>query len=46
MHDGTLKGLLRRIRDSDHWKWYEILEYQRWKRTGLARLVRQIRDEW
>ena len=46
LRSDRLKPWLRTLRDADHWKWYEILEYQRWKRTGLARLVRQIRDEW
>ena len=46
MRSYRLKGWLRALRDCEHWKWYEILEYQRWKRTGLAFLVRQVRDEW
>lgn len=29
MRSNTLKGWLRTLRDSDHWKWYEIVEYQK-----------------
>ena len=43
--DATLKEWLRGLRDEDHWKWDDILEHQKWKRTGLALLVRQVRDE-
>ena len=46
LRSGWLKPWLRELRDSDHWKWHDIVEYQKWKRTGLALLVRQIRDEW
>jgi len=46
MRSRTLKEWLRHLRDTDHWKWYDIMEYQKWQRTGLALLVRQVRDEW
>ena len=45
MRSQTFKAWLRSLRDEDHWKWYEILEFQKWKRTSLSLLVRQIRDE-
>jgi hypothetical protein len=46
LRSGTLKPWLRALRDKDHWKWHDILEHQKWERTHLALLVRQIRDEW
>lgn len=46
LSSGWLKPWLRQLRDTEHWKWYEIAEFQKWKRTGLGILVRQIRDEW
>jgi len=46
LRSGWLKPWLRALRDDDHWKWYDIVEYQKWKRTGLALVVRQVRDEW
>lgn len=45
LRSGWLKPWLRHLRDSDHPKWDDILQHQRWKRTELARVVRQIRDE-
>ena len=44
MRDMTLKGWLHQLRDIDHWKWDDIVEHQKWKRTGLAMLVREIRS--
>lgn len=37
---------LRYLRDIEHWKWDEIVKFQKWSRTGFGLLVRQIRDEW
>lgn len=45
MRGQTLKMWLRDIRDESYSKWEDILEQQKGKRTGLARLVREIRDE-
>ena len=45
MRSSTLKSWLRRLKDLDSDKWYDIVEHQGWRRTGLARLVREVRDE-
>jgi hypothetical protein len=46
MGSQTLKKWLRSLKYESHWKWYDILEWQRWKRTKLAELIREVRDEW
>jgi hypothetical protein len=43
MRSNTFKGWIRGLQHNDHGKWHDILEYQKWKRTELARVVRRIR---
>lgn len=41
-----LKSWLRWVKANELRLWKRIVEYNKWKRNKIAKIVREIRDEW